>query len=163
MKISILLTFAAGCLFASDAFADGLESKLKRHALSPQEIAEKCKASIQAKVDMVATTDENGRPEKVPRCVLLYRASSQSANSYLTDIQHAVEEVASNAPNCDDNSTQQGCLEAGKKLIEKAADTHAKLAQRAEEIESKFEEFQLPEVGDNEADVEPSNVAARKE
>ncbi len=160
MKLSIIASALIGSLLSIQAHADGLESRLKKHALSPQEIAEKCKASILAKADMVSTTDENGKSERVPRCVMLYRTSSQSASSYLDEVKQAVEEVAANAPNCDANATQQGCLEAGKKLIEKAASTHAQLAQKAEEIESKFDELQLPEVSNEEENQEPSNMAA---
>lgn len=167
MKLPIVASVIFVGLVSVQAQADGLESKLQKHALNPQEIAEKCKASIQAKADMVSTVDENGKSERVPRCVMLYRASSQSASSYINDIRQAVEEVAANAPNCDANATQQGCLEAGKKLIERAASTHAQLAQKAEEIETKFDDFQLPEAnseasGEEVERAEPSSVAAAR-
>ncbi len=161
MRTIYLLAIGSFALSAGSALAGepAFESNLKRHQLSASEIAEKCKASIKAKVDLVTVLNEHGKSERVPRCVMLYRTASQSANDYLEEAKAAIAEVGADKINCDENATQQGCLDAGKRLIEKAASTHAHLATKAEEIETKLEELDLPEAEpqENQSAVEPDS------
>jgi hypothetical protein len=113
--------------------------------------------SIQAKMDLVTIVNDQGKSEQVPRCVMLYRTASQSADSYLEEAKTAIANVGAEKINCDDNATQQGCLDASKRLMEKAASTHVQLAAKAEEIETKLEELNLPEAEpqDNQSAADP--------
>ena len=63
-----LALFATTALLSANAHADPANSgELKQYLLSDEQIAEKCQASIKAKVDMMAVEAEDGTTRKIPR------------------------------------------------------------------------------------------------
>jgi hypothetical protein len=142
-----------GLIFSVPSLADSnLPAGLELHSLREAEIAEKCRASILAKVDMVTTTNQDGKPEIVPKCVMLYRTVSASASSYLQESQAAMEEIGQTDASCDADATQKGCLEAGKKLMDAATNSHKRLVNKASEIEQNLSDLDLPEIAEENSD-----------
>jgi hypothetical protein len=143
------IALGLGLILSLPSHADGtLPAGLELHAISEAEIAEKCRASILAKVDMVRVENQDGKSEIVPKCVMLYRTASTSASSYIEESRAAMEEISHTNANCDADATQKGCLEAGKKLVDAATNSHKRLAKKASEIEQNLSDLDLPEVAD---------------
>lgn len=108
---------------------------IKQNILSDDEIAEKCKSSIAKKTDMVTYKDADGNPKRAPRCVQVYEAMRETAQSYSNRQAQAVEEVKSKVTTCD---SQQSCVAAGTSLVETAKTSHEELGQIAKEGANKI-------------------------
>lgn len=123
------------------AEGDFSSQDLKVHLLTDAEISERCAASIAGRVDMQEAKDENGQARFAPRCVLAYETMRALAESYMGKETAAVEVIGSAIHSCEENNTQENCLNAGRTLTDTAADSHEELAGVASEAEKKLEAF----------------------
>jgi len=121
---------------------------LNQYLISDEEIADRCKSSLDAKLDMVAYEDPvTGHVSSVPHCVSTYRSMRDVASGYIGQESSSREIVKGAKADCDANNTQDKCLKAGLEIALSAASAHDGLARAAEAGERKLSHLgNLPDI-----------------
>jgi hypothetical protein len=149
------LLIAAVCFFANasqPAFGDmgaeadanaGAQPPIHDLLLSDEQISQNCKASIDNHYDMITVADGDGAQRTIPRCVFTYEHMRDVAQRYTNSQQAAVDSLkrAASPANCEHNTTQLGCVQAGQDLNKAAATAHQSMATAAEEAAQDLELF----------------------
>lgn len=116
---------------AQPAFAEGDAPRpISDFALSDEQIAQRCRASIATKFDMVEVKDENGDSVKVPRCVVRYEGMRTVANDYTNNELQVRDSLKNQSGEC---SNQANCVGAGVTIANVALDGYNKMVTVSEE------------------------------
>jgi hypothetical protein len=120
-------------IMALPAYAEeGVSSvELDEYNLSDEQIAERCKAAIAGKLDLITT--EDGR--RITTCQHTYETARAVATNYQTAEKGESDRIGQANNNCDANNTQEKCLRAGDDSISGAESAHESLATNAEKGE----------------------------
>lgn len=122
------MAFMALPALADDGVTSG---ELDEYNLSDEQIAERCKAAIAGKVDLVTT--EDGR--RITSCEHTYETARAVATNYQAAEKDESGKIGQAKNNCDANNTQEKCLKAGDDSIAGAESAHESLATNAEKGE----------------------------